>query len=183
MTPGRPDDGDQVPSPELPDLLADFGDDYEIATEDENGAWTARRRFPELGWRATGPVVARATTPAALRKLLADNDGLSGGCGGGSGRVRLDDVACLLAPVLHAAGLDLIPVRHHDEIIELIMRLPGDQSGNRVVLDRNGIMEWDHWCGRPGNAHGERLARVILAALGGDPDLPPPPDPPVSAHP
>jgi len=181
MTHGRPDDSDRAPSPELPDLLADFGDDYEIVTE--NGAWAVRRRFPELGWRATGPIVARAATPAALRKLLTDNDGSSTRYDCDSRRVRLADVACLITPVLHAAGLDVIPVRHHEEIIELIVRLPGDPSGSRIVLDRNGIMEWDRWCGEPRNTDGGRLAQVILAALGRAPDRPPPPDPPVRVHP
>lgn len=154
----------QPPSENLGDLLAEFGDEFEIVKEDD-GNLAARRRHPRIHWRATGPVVARADTPAALRKLLTDSERSRTACDCHSSGMPLDAVLRGIGPELHAAGLDIREVRYRDETIELIVTNPGDPSGSRVIVDRSGVVEWDHWCGTPDAANGTRLTSVIIAAL------------------
>lgn len=171
-----------TPAGNLGDLLAEFGDEFEIVKEDD-GNLSARRRHPRIHWRATGPVIARAATPAALRKLLVDAERPGTACNCHACGVSLDAIVRVIGSGLHEAGLDIREVRYQDQTIELIVTNPGAPSRGRLILDRSGVAEWDHWCSTSDAANGDRLIAVIMAALGSATQTPAAPQPGNRPHP
>lgn len=88
-------------------------------------------------------------------------------CGCPAGHVPLAGIAPALAERLAGAGLEIRELSRHGEVIEIVVAAPGR---GRVILDRFGLLEWDHWChlSRDDDT-GERLAAVITACLAGGP--------------
>jgi hypothetical protein len=68
----------------------------------------------------------------------------------------------VIAPRLKAAGLDIREVRRADgETCELVITNPLFPAWGRIVIDRDGLMEWDYW----GNVGDDAGAAVAVAAL------------------
>jgi hypothetical protein len=72
----------------------------------------------------------------------------------------------VIAPMLHAAGLDVRAVSGADgQVRELVITNPRHPDWGRVVVDREGFMEWDYWgriADHPGAAS---IATVIIAIM------------------
>jgi hypothetical protein len=77
----------------------------------------------------------------------------------------------VVAPMLHAAGLDVRPVGRADgELHELVITNPRQPSWGRVVIDRDGRMEWDYWGDLVTDAGAASIADVVIAVLAPRPD-------------
>jgi hypothetical protein len=68
--------------------------------------------------------------------------------------------------MLRSAGLDIREVSRADgEVRELVVTNPRFPTWGRVVVDRDGLMEWDYW-GRLSEDNGAaQLATVIIAVM------------------
>jgi hypothetical protein len=77
----------------------------------------------------------------------------------------------VIAPLLSKAGLDIRAVGGADgQVHELVVTNPRYPNRGRVVIDREGLMEWDYW-GSLGDDHGAAdIATVIITIMGTRPD-------------
>jgi hypothetical protein len=80
----------------------------------------------------------------------------------------------VIAPMLHAAGLDVRPVGRADgDLHELIVTNPRYPNWGRVVIDRDGRMQWDYW----GHVHDDRgaadIAAMVIAVMANRPGTDP----------
>jgi hypothetical protein len=72
--------------------------------------------------------------------------------------------------MLRAAGLDVRPVGRSDgDIHELVVTNPQFPTWGRVVVDREGFMEWDYWGHIGDDAGAADIAAVIIAIMGTHP--------------
>ena len=73
----------------------------------------------------------------------------------------------VIAPLLGKAGLDIRAVGGADgQVHELVVTNPRFPGWGRVVIDREGLMEWDYW-GNIGDDHGAAdIAAVIIRIIG-----------------
>jgi hypothetical protein len=72
----------------------------------------------------------------------------------------------VITPMLRAAGLDVRPVGGSDgEIHELVVTNPRFPAWGRVVVDREGLMEWDYWGHLGDDAGATDMATVIIAIM------------------
>jgi hypothetical protein len=72
----------------------------------------------------------------------------------------------VIAPVLHAAGLDVRPVGRADgELHELVITNPRQPHWGRVVIDRDGLMEWDYHGDVLTDGGAASIAAVIIAVM------------------
>lgn len=72
----------------------------------------------------------------------------------------------VIAPMLNAAGLDVRPVGRADgELHELVITNPRQPNWGRVVIDRDGFMEWDYWGDVVTDAGAASIAAVIIAVM------------------
>ena len=72
----------------------------------------------------------------------------------------------VIAPMLQAAGLDVRPVGRADgELHELVVTNPRQPNWGRVVIDRDGRMEWDYWGDAVTDAGAASIAAVVIAVL------------------
>jgi hypothetical protein len=72
----------------------------------------------------------------------------------------------VIAPMLRARGLDIREVSRVDgEIRELVVTNPRFPMWGRVVVDRDGLMEWDYWGEISQDAGAAHLAAVIIAIM------------------
>jgi hypothetical protein len=81
----------------------------------------------------------------------------------------------VIAPMLHAAGLDVRTVsRAGGDVHELVITNPARPDWGRIVIDREGLMEWDYWGHLTDDTGAVDLAAVIIAIMaaspGGDAD-------------
>lgn len=82
----------------------------------------------------------------------------------------MNRLARIIAPMLTAAGLDVRPVTRADgEMRELVVTNPRFPGWGRVVVDREGLMEWDYWGHIAEDAGAADLAAVIIAIMGRQP--------------
>jgi hypothetical protein len=72
----------------------------------------------------------------------------------------------VIAPMLHAAGLDVRPVGRADgEPQELIVTNPRQPSWGRVIIDRDGRLQWHYWGDAVTDAGAASIADVVIAVL------------------
>ena len=72
----------------------------------------------------------------------------------------------VIAPMLRAAGLDVRPVGRADgELHELVITNPRQPNWGRVVIDRDGLVEWDYWGDVLTDAGAASIAAVIVAVM------------------
>jgi len=72
----------------------------------------------------------------------------------------------VIAPMLHAAGLDVRPVGRADgELHELVITNPRQPHWGRVTIDRDGLMEWDYRGDAATDAGAASIAAVIIAVM------------------
>jgi hypothetical protein len=72
----------------------------------------------------------------------------------------------VVAPMLHAAGLDVRPVGRADgELHELVITNPRQPSWGRVTVDRDGRMEWNYWGDAVTDAGAASIATVVIAIM------------------
>jgi hypothetical protein len=161
-TPGLMVGGASIPLYDMRDLLSDLGDELEFLWEEDGSLSTRRRSGGDH--RSTGPILARAESIAAMRNLLSQRPHAST-CSCATGGIALGHTADAIRPKLEACGLDLRQVLFSEQVVELIVINPGDPSRGRVVVDRNGLVEWDHWCPARDAVTGELVVSVIVAAL------------------
>ena len=65
-----------------------------------------------------------------------------------------------------AAGLDVRTIsRAGGEIHELVITNPAHPDWRRVVIDREGLMEWDYWGPLAEDAGAVDMAAVIIAIM------------------
>lgn len=77
--------------------------------------------------------------------------------------IRLSRV---IAPMLRTAGLDVREVRRADgQLHELVVANPHYPTWGRVVIDREGLMEWDYWGHITDDAGAADIATVIIAIM------------------
>jgi hypothetical protein len=125
------------------DLLSEFGDELEFLWE-EDGSLSARRRSGG-DHRSAGPVLVRAKSVSAMRNLLTQWP-RGAACSCATGKTPLGRIVHVIRTKLEAHGLDLREVLFNEEVVELIVTNPGHSSRGRILVDRNGLVEWDHWC-------------------------------------
>lgn len=76
----------------------------------------------------------------------------------------------VIAPMLRSAGLDIREMRRADgEICELVATNPRYPAWGRVVIDREGFMEWDYWGRISDDAGAADIAAVIIAIMASRP--------------
>jgi hypothetical protein len=79
----------------------------------------------------------------------------------------------IIVPILHEHGLDIRRVEGvKGDTRELVVTNPRFPHWGRIVIDCDGLLEWDHW-GDLGHDDGaEALARIITSILasGDEPD-------------
>jgi hypothetical protein len=76
----------------------------------------------------------------------------------------------VVAPILRAAGLDIREVQSvGGEVCELVITNPRFHIWGRVVVDRDGLMEWDHWGRLADDTGAAQLATVITAIMAASP--------------
>ena len=72
----------------------------------------------------------------------------------------------IIAPMLRSAGLDIREVSRADgEVRELVVTNPRYPTWGRVLVDRDGLMEWDYWGEVSADAGAAQLATVIIAVM------------------
>jgi hypothetical protein len=72
----------------------------------------------------------------------------------------------VITPMLRGHGLDIREVRGVDgEVRELVVTNPRFPAWGRVVVDRDGFMEWDYWGCVGDDAGAGELAAVITAVM------------------
>jgi hypothetical protein len=72
----------------------------------------------------------------------------------------------VIAPMLRSAGLDIREVgRAGGGVRELVVTNPRYPTWGRVVVDCDGLMEWDYWGEISEDAGAARLAAVIIAVM------------------
>jgi len=81
----------------------------------------------------------------------------------------------VIAPLLAKAGLDVRAISGADgQVHELVITNPRQPNWGRVVIDREGLMEWDYWGQVASDAGAADIASVIIAIMatrpGSDPD-------------
>jgi hypothetical protein len=75
----------------------------------------------------------------------------------------------VIAPMLHAAGLDVRPVSGaNGELHELIITNPRQPSWGRVVIDRDGRTAWNYWGDAVTDAGAASIATVVIAIMAAD---------------
>jgi hypothetical protein len=75
----------------------------------------------------------------------------------------------IVAPILREHGLDVRPVEGlNGDTRELVVTNPSFPHWGRIVVDCDGLMEWDHWGDLDRDDGAATLARVITAILGSD---------------
>jgi hypothetical protein len=75
-------------------------------------------------------------------------------------------LARIIAPMLRAAGLDIREVGRADgQIRELVVTNPRYPAWGRVVIDHEGLMEWDYWGHIADDAGAADIAAVIIAIM------------------
>jgi hypothetical protein len=78
----------------------------------------------------------------------------------------------VIAPMLHAAGLDVRPVGRADgELHELVITNPRQPNWGRVVVDRDGLVQWDYWGDVLTDGGAASIATVIVAVMAPDPGV------------
>lgn len=72
----------------------------------------------------------------------------------------------VIAPLLAKGGLDIRPMAGADgQVHELVVTNPRFPSWGRVVIDRDGFMEWSYW-GNLATDHGAAdTAHVIMSII------------------
>jgi hypothetical protein len=76
----------------------------------------------------------------------------------------------VIAPMLRTAGLDIREMRRADsEIRELVVTNPQPPAWGRVVIDPDGLMEWDYWGRISDGAGAADIATVITAVMASRP--------------
>jgi hypothetical protein len=72
----------------------------------------------------------------------------------------------VIAPILRSAGLDVREVSRADgEIRELVITNPRFPAWGRIVVDREGLMEWDYWGHIADDTGASQLAAVIIVTI------------------
>jgi hypothetical protein len=72
----------------------------------------------------------------------------------------------VIAPMLHAAGLDVRPVGRADgELHELIVTNPQQPNWGKVVIDREGLTRWDYLGDMATDAGAASIAEVVIAVM------------------
>jgi hypothetical protein len=72
----------------------------------------------------------------------------------------------VIAPMLHAAGLDARPVGRADgELHELTITNPRQPNWGRVVIDRDGLMQWDYRGDLATDRGAADIAAVAIAVM------------------
>lgn len=72
----------------------------------------------------------------------------------------------VIAPMLRAAGLDIREVQGvGGEVRELVVTNPRFPTWGRVVIDCDGLMEWDYWGNLADDTGAAQLATVITAVM------------------
>jgi hypothetical protein len=72
----------------------------------------------------------------------------------------------VITPMLRSAGLDIREVSRADgEVRELVVTNPRYPTWGRVVIDREGLMEWDYWGHISDDAGAADIAAVIIAIM------------------
>jgi hypothetical protein len=72
----------------------------------------------------------------------------------------------VIAPLLTRAGLDVRAISGIDgQVRELIITNPRQPTWGRVVIDREGLMEWDYWGQVADDPGAADIATVIIAIL------------------
>jgi hypothetical protein len=72
----------------------------------------------------------------------------------------------VIAPLLAKAGLDVRPVNGVDgQVRELVVTNPRQPAWGRVVIDREGLMEWDYWGHVADDPGAADIAAVIIAIM------------------
>ena len=82
-------------------------------------------------------------------------------------------LAKIIAPILRAHSLDVREVEGiAGETRELVVTNRDFPGWGRVVVDRDGLLEWDHWGDIDDEDGAAALARIItgILASGDDPD-------------
>jgi hypothetical protein len=79
----------------------------------------------------------------------------------------------IIAPILRAHGLDVRPVEGlNGDIRELVVTNPSFPHWGRIIVDCDGLLEWDLWGDLDRDDGAAALARVITGILssGDQPD-------------
>lgn len=79
----------------------------------------------------------------------------------------------IIAPILRDHGLDVREVEGvKGETRELVVTNPAFPYWGRIIIDRDGLLEWDHWGDIDHDEGAAALARAITGTLasGDDPD-------------
>jgi hypothetical protein len=72
----------------------------------------------------------------------------------------------VIVPMLHAAGLDVRMVGRADgELHELIVTNPRQPNWGRVVIDRDGLMQWDYRGDAVTDRGAADIAAVVIAVM------------------
>jgi hypothetical protein len=73
----------------------------------------------------------------------------------------------VIAPLLARAGLDIRPMVGADgHVHELVVTNPRYPNWGRVVIDRDGLMEWDYWGNLATDHAAADVAHVIMTIIG-----------------
>jgi len=76
----------------------------------------------------------------------------------------------VIAPLLVNAGLDIRAVGGADaQVHELVVTNPRYPNWGRVVIDRDGLMEWDYWGSLGDDQAAADIAAVITTIMGNRP--------------
>jgi hypothetical protein len=76
----------------------------------------------------------------------------------------------VIAPLLARAGLDIRPMVGADgQVHELVVTNPHFPGWGRVVIDRDGLMEWDYWADLATDRGAADVAHVIMTIIGSRP--------------
>jgi hypothetical protein len=76
----------------------------------------------------------------------------------------------IIAPLLRERGLDVREVEGVTrDVRELVVTNPRFPHWGRIVIDREGLLEWDHWGDLDHDDGAEKLASVTLTILASAP--------------
>jgi hypothetical protein len=78
----------------------------------------------------------------------------------------MNGLSRVIAPMLRTAGLDVRTVScAGGEVHELVVTNPARPDWGRIVIDREGLMEWDYWGHLADDIGAAHMATVIISIM------------------
>jgi hypothetical protein len=152
---------------EMARLLGDFGNEWDIAWQDD-GRLGAHPRDGRAD--PGGSSVFFADTPSEIRILLeaASHASRAGARRTEAAPFKLRSLSQAVGARLRACGLQVTELTRSGEVVVLVVTNPRRPEEGRVVIGRDGLIEWDRGHQASDDLVAAHIAAVLLSMLASD---------------